>query len=300
MKLVSVVMSTYKEPISFIDLAVNSILTQTYSNIEFIIIIDDPGNVQLSDYLQECQKKDKRIKIIYNEKNLGLTESLNKGLKYCSGDYIARMDADDISKTDRIEKQMLYLEKNGLDLVASNYERFIDEEEIGEKLCFPSDYQACMRRIKYGNCIPHPIWFAKREVFSTLNGYRDIKTCEDYDFILRAAEKGFKIANCPEVLLRYRYNRNSISRKGEAVQNVITEFLASYYRRGHCCSIEEYRCYLNSDEYQNKIKKENMLLDKKKRLKTEKNWNKMIVAIELFFDLLLWKKKLRKIWIKFI
>ncbi|MBQ6787625.1 MAG: glycosyltransferase [Lachnospiraceae bacterium] len=301
MKLVSVVMSTYKEPISYIRLAVESILTQSYSNIEFIIIIDAPDNVQLAEVLKEYQHSDKRIKIVYNEKNLGLTESLNKGLQYCSGDYIARMDADDISSKDRIEKQMKYLESEGLDLVASNYERFFDEKETGDVLSFPTDYQRCKKRLRYGNCIPHPIWFAKKEVFFELKGYRDIKTCEDYDFILRAIEKGYKVANCPEVLLRYRYNKESISRKGEAEQNVVTMYLASCYRKGACCAMKEYESFLNSQKYMKYVKRENKLIECKNNYKEESILlNKLMAIIRLFTNLLFWKKKIRQVCLKYI
>lgn len=301
MKLVSVIMSTYKEPISYIRLAVESILTQSYSNIEFVIIIDNPEYIQLSEILKEYQQKDNRIKIIYNEKNIGLTGSLNKGLQYCSGDYIARMDADDISLKDRIEKQMKYLEAEGLDLVAANYERFFDEKEVGDILSFPADYQKCRERLRYGNCIPHPLWFAKREVFFELEGYRDIRTCEDYDFVLRAIEKGYKVANCPEILLRYRYNKESISRKGEAEQNAVTMYLASCYRNGTSCTMKEYETFLDSSKYVKYVRRENSLLECKKNYKDERMlFKKLITTFRLVTNLLFWKKKIRQIWLKFI
>ena len=76
--MISVVMSTYREPIKYIKESVNSILHQTYKDIEFIIIVDDPDNFELIQYLKNISHSDERIKLYINEKNIGLTASLNK------------------------------------------------------------------------------------------------------------------------------------------------------------------------------------------------------------------------------
>ncbi|MBQ3687162.1 MAG: glycosyltransferase family 2 protein, partial [Treponema sp.] len=101
--LVSVIMSVHNEPKEFLDAATESILNQTHSNLEFIII-DDCSNYETRKII--AGKKDKRIQVYHNEENLGLTKSLNRALSHCKGKYVARMDADDISYADRIEKQL--------------------------------------------------------------------------------------------------------------------------------------------------------------------------------------------------
>lgn len=111
-------MSTYNEENMLIRQAVESILNQTYSEFEFIIVLDNPKNIEIANLIQEYASRDKRIVILKNEKNLGLVKSLNKALEISKGEYIMRMDADDISEKDRIEKEYKFLKENNLDLVA--------------------------------------------------------------------------------------------------------------------------------------------------------------------------------------
>ena len=104
--MISVIMSTYKEDEELLRESIESILNQTYKDIEFIIILDYPDNEIHQKVICEYASKDKRVHFYINQKNLGLTKSLNRGISLCTGDYIARMDADDISLSDRLEKQL--------------------------------------------------------------------------------------------------------------------------------------------------------------------------------------------------
>ena len=117
MPIVSVIMSIYKEPLEWLHESIDSILYQTFKDFEFIIICDNPEYKEGIELLNEYRKKDDRIIIINNVKNIGLTKSLNKGLAVAKGKYIARMDADDIAMPNRFEHQITYLDKN-TDLVA--------------------------------------------------------------------------------------------------------------------------------------------------------------------------------------
>lgn len=108
MELVSVLMSVYNEPIDYIEKSVNSILRQTYRNFEFIIVVDNPSNDFLCEYLKRIEVEHDNVHIEINDKNMGLVKSLNKGLSFCNGRYIARMDADDISDKNRIEEQVFF------------------------------------------------------------------------------------------------------------------------------------------------------------------------------------------------
>ena len=107
--LVSVIMSVYNTEEHFLRGAIESILVQTYKNFEFIIV-DDASEIRYKDILHSYQ--DKRIQILQNGRNKGLTESLNRALDVCKGDYIARMDSDDINLPERIERQVKYLEEH--------------------------------------------------------------------------------------------------------------------------------------------------------------------------------------------
>ena len=106
---ISVQMSVYKEPIDWIKQSINSVLSQTFKSFELIIICDNPDYPEVASLLRQYEKQDTRIIVIYNPKNLGLTKSLNEGLKRAKGEFVARLDADDISLPTRFEKQLRYM-----------------------------------------------------------------------------------------------------------------------------------------------------------------------------------------------
>lgn len=233
--MISVIMCTFNEKIEFIENAINSILNQSYTNFEYFIVLDNPQNVQIKNVVQKYENKDGRIKIIYNDKNIGLTASLNKALKLVSGNYIARIDADDIAEFNRFEKQLKYIETQKLDIVGSEMRRI---SEDGVIICertnksFP--YQYIGRMLEYDNCVPHPSWMVKKEVYDKLNGYRDFVACEDYDFLLRAKRHGFKIGIANSILMNYRISINGISRT-----NSLRQMLSSCYLQKNLCRIDE-------------------------------------------------------------
>lgn len=210
--LISVIMSAYNEDLKWIKESVESILNQTYDNLEFIIILDNPDNSQMKEVLENYRKFDNRINLIVNEKNEGLVKSLNIALQHCSGKYIARMDADDISIENRIEKQKHYLESNNLDFVYSGV-KVIDEcsNEIYESNNTELKPDKVKMLLEITNCTYHPTWFIKSEVYRELGGYREVSYCEDYDFSLRAIRKGYKIGKMNENILKYRVRSSSIS-----------------------------------------------------------------------------------------
>jgi glycosyltransferase involved in cell wall biosynthesis len=294
--MISVLMSTYKEPISYVQKAVQSILNQSYSNIEFIIIVDDPQNEPVIKYLKTCEEKDERIRIYINDSNIGLVASLNKGLLLCKGEYIARMDADDISNPTRLENQLCYIKKKGYDLVGAQIETFTDERTIGT-FCFPEEYSECKKALRYYTSIPHPAWLCKREIYEKLEGYRDIKACEDYDFLIRAVLAGFKFGNCPEKLLRYRRNMLSISNTNINAQKVIAKFLSQKFRHGKAVEMEEYKEYIQSEKYERAVLKNKKLDQNKKEYKQTNNLFKkvyLLIKILLDFDFIRQKISIKK------
>ena len=223
---VSVIMSAYNEEDSQLSASIGSILNQTYKNIEFIIVNDNPKNEQLRAVLERFAQKDERIVLVENPENIGLVNSLNKALTYVTGNYVARMDADDIARQDRIGQQMRYLRSNQLDFVGG-YIRYIDEENnpLGTVLKVPANHEQICRAIQWGNCIPHPTWLLKREVYTALGGYRHIPHAEDYDFILRALKAGFQVGNVPAIMLNYRIRATGISVSNKVEQNMIRYYL---------------------------------------------------------------------------
>lgn len=249
MKLVSVLFPVYKEPIEYLRMALNSIVEQTYKNLEIIIIIDDPQNTDVIEYFEKRALEDGRIKVYVNKENLGIVKTLNRAIDISTGDYIARMDADDISLVNRIEEQHEFLNSSGLDLIGSSYDTFIDSTaNILNTVIVPQE-KTISNHLEFENCLAHPTWFGKREVFINLKGYREIFACEDYDFLVRAINSGYKLGNCPDVLLHYRINSNSISNKNHLKQKVTFKYLSYNFRNKHDVSIEEYQKFLNSKNY---------------------------------------------------
>lgn len=230
---ISVIMSTYNEKEEWVRKSVESILHQTYTHLEFIIILDDPENLALKELLMGYSELDQRVNVIVNEENLGLVKSLNRALQNCTGVYIARMDADDISHENRLQLQKEYLEKEQLDFVFSRV-TMIDEE--GNKMS-----QTCRRdltphqvkkKLEMVNMSFHPTWLVKKQVYDQLGGYRDIAHCEDYDFSLRALDWGYRIGKLNESLLDFRFRETSISRSYSLEQFLNSRKLIDLYQKG--------------------------------------------------------------------
>lgn len=249
MNLISVILSAYNEPISMIKDSVDSILKQSYKNIELLLINDNPDYKELNQLFESYQASDTRVKYIRHQCNMGLVASLNEGIERANGDYIARMDADDVSVSERLEAQMQYLLDNHFDMVGCWIKK-INElgEQIGE-LKVPCDFESIKKYQLYGSCVLHPTWLVKKDVYKTLNGYRYIYACEDYDFILRAIQNGFKIGNLPEFKLLYRIRTNSISNVANIKQKLTMYYLIDNGGIDTEVPLSTINAYLESDKY---------------------------------------------------
>ncbi len=241
--LISVIMSTYNESIEWIDKAVQSILIQTYKEIEFIVIVDNPQREDVIEYLNNIE--DDRLSVHVNETNKGLVYSLNRAIGLASGDYIARMDADDISEEKRLEIEIRYLSDNNLDMVGSFVTRFTDyEKNVGEYKC-PEDDKRIKKSIRHLRGIPHPTWLGKKEVFVELDGYRSIDRAEDYDFLIRCSIEGYKLGCVQMSLVKYRLNGSGQSRSSYGAQQYVTLLLNRQMREKKVYDIECINSKLN-------------------------------------------------------
>lgn len=255
--MISVIMSTYKEDERLLRESIESILNQTYRDFEYIIILDYPDNDVHKSVIEEYALKDDRIHFYINEKNMGLTDSLNRGLSLCHGEYIARMDADDISLPDRLERQMKYLEKNHYDLIGGITEMINENGSLLYSIkSVPTDPKKINKALRYSQCIAHPTWLGKKEVFEKNAGYRHMPLCEDYDFTLRAVLNGFVISNLNEAVLKYRMTSNSISRSNLFEQYLYMAYITNEYKNNRIASVDKAYAYVqqhlnetDSDKY---------------------------------------------------
>lgn len=221
--LVSVIMSVFNEQ-KYLKESLTSILNQSIRNIE-IIIIDDCSTDKTVELIRNF--RDDRIRLIQNEKNQGLTKNLNKGLKIAKGKYIARMDGDDISKKNRFEEQIKYLEMYPEKMLISCRTETFGAENMISTLQGESEELKIMMLLR--PVFAHPGFMMRSELVKEKGYYYDesFKTAQDYNFAVRVAEK-FEIGITPQVLLRYRVHSKQISNRNAGSQNVNADRTREY------------------------------------------------------------------------
>lgn len=211
--LVSVIMPVYNAG-RFVEKAVESILSQTYRNIE-LIAYDDFSTDDTYFILSKIAKKDKRIKLFRNEKNLGVSNTVKRAIDNASGDFLARMDADDIAFPTRLQKQVDFLESNR-DVVGIGAQcQVIDEKGkiIGAK-SFPTEFKDIYRYIFEFVPLQQPtLMIAVKRLPHDFQFYRDgMNTAEEIELIFKLFQYG-KVENLPDTLLKYRIHSTNTSFK---------------------------------------------------------------------------------------
>lgn len=243
---ISVIMSVYNAE-KFLKKSIESILNQTFSDFEFIII-DDCSTDNSTEIIQAFAKIDKRIKLVSNEKNKGLTKSLNKALRLSKGKYIARMDADDISLSERFQVQFDYLEENKELFLVGSWAMEVDSAgRYGKKMEPETNFNKLQKKLINENNIIHPTIFFrnKKGLF-----YREkFRYAQDYDFYLNLLSSGEKLINMPKVLLEYRVYAESISIAQKPFQRFFTEKAKCFYHERKAKSIDSYDAFIPEEEF---------------------------------------------------
>lgn len=225
---VSVLMSIYEEPIAWIKDSVYSILQQTFTNFEFIILIDHPNRTDVRLFFKELIKQDRRIRLIQNETNIGLTKSLNRGLSVAKGRYVARMDADDISDVRRLEIQYNFLNQHpSVDVCGSFAKLFGDVHFYSKKfISFPVSNRGILINSLFENPIVHPLVMMKHTIQGQSVCYNEeMKKSQDFflwgDLLIRGAV----FSNIPKYLLSYRISKQQISCKNKKEQVKVADLV---------------------------------------------------------------------------
>lgn len=179
---------------NYVSVAIESILSQTYSNFE-LIIVDDCSTDLTYTICQKYAFADKRIRLFHNAVNLSIAKTLNVALSYATGWYIVRMDADDVSDSKRFETMKKYLEAHpDISLVGTSANTIDADGNFLGKTIFLSNQDLINRTLKIQIPVVH-IWMTYKQVYDQLGNYRQIACTEDYDFILRLATAGLKFTN---------------------------------------------------------------------------------------------------------
>lgn len=215
MEKVSVILPVYKkDKSSYVRLAIDSILNQTYKNIHIYIGVDGPVGEDLKSCLQGYEA-DERVTVKWFPENRGLAVVLNDLLEVCFAagyEYVARMDADDISMPERIEKQIAYLINHPeIDVVGGAIEE-IDEngESRGKIIMYPATHQGCYKFFARRNPHAHPaVMFRKRFFDKAGCKYRpEYRHNQDVMLWLDGMKSGTKHANLQEVVLKFRFTNS--------------------------------------------------------------------------------------------
>jgi len=217
--LVSVLIPAYNCG-EYIEHAILSILDQTYINLE-IIAIDDGSTDDTWSKLQKI--KDGRLKLLKNKKNLKIVGTLNKGIRLAQGKYIARMDGDDFSYADRIEKQVQYLELNDDVVVVGGAIEVCDANmNVINRRKYPIDDTAIRAKIFRYNPFAHPAVMIRKSAIDD-TGY-ELNWAEDYDMWFRLGRVGM-LANLTDTVLKLRTHSASVSQSKVTYQEKLTLYI---------------------------------------------------------------------------
>ena len=206
--LVSIVMPAYNAG-DFLQASIDSILNQTYKNFEFIIV-NDASTDETSKILKQYGK---RIKVTTNKINLGISRSANIAISEAKGEFIARMDSDDIASLDRIEKQIKFLIKNKNVVAVGGQCELIDKDgiKIGEKL-FPTDYKSIKSMIFANVPLQQPTLMVNKKLLpKNFVWYdNDFSSAEELELIFKLFKLG-EVRNIKDVVLKYRIHDHNTS-----------------------------------------------------------------------------------------
>lgn len=203
---VSVLMPVFNAD-EFLREAIDSILDQTFSDFEFIIIND--GSTDTSEKIIESYR-DSRIRYVKNERNFGLVYTLNRGIDLAKGTYIARMDADDRSLPTRFEKQVAYLDQHSeVGACGTAFRFFGDKTHLSSN---PSDFRQAFTMLSVNSSLGHPTSMIRRSVLKQHSIYyeEEFQYAADYAFWVRIGQVS-QLTSLPECLLLYRWHATNMS-----------------------------------------------------------------------------------------
>jgi glycosyltransferase involved in cell wall biosynthesis len=223
--MISVVMPIYNAG-AFLPTAIESIINQTYTDFELLLINDCSTDGSL-EVMQRYAAANPALRVIQTERNLGLIGSLNVGFAAARGTYIARMDQDDIALPARFEKQVAFLEANpDVAIVGSHVQVISDSGRFGEVWHYPTTREGVRKGVAEKVCFAHPAVMIRRSIFSdaalTPPYRQDFKNCEDVDLWKRICSRHAG-ANIDEVLLHYRIHSSNMS-----TNNILSQSFGAY------------------------------------------------------------------------
>ena len=194
----------------YLDEAVQSVLAQTMSDLE-LVIVDDGSTDETPEFLRALG--DDRVVVVHRE-NGGTAAAANQGLALCRGEFIARMDADDVCVPHRLARQLEFFERHPDVGVLGSFTRSLGESRIGGIVHLPTEHGVIRQALLDGrHAMSHPSLLIRAEVLRSVGGYWPYRLVDDWDMMLRVSEVT-TVANLPEPLLHYRVHRGSLNGSG--------------------------------------------------------------------------------------
>ncbi len=229
---VSVVMTTYNGE-HFLSKAIESILQQSFTDLE-LIIVDDGSTDSSALIIRSFTARDSRVRGVFLNRNLGIPKAANRGLRATRGEYIARMDSDDLCHRDRLEKQVSYLDRHhDIYMLGCGYQN-IDEHGVRMRaldvpfFCRRAFLERCIKKGVYP--LVHASLMVRRFCFEELAGYREIFTLgEDLDLYARMRDRyGAVFGNLSERLYSYRRYGTSLTGASNSSEHALVRVLVQY------------------------------------------------------------------------
>ncbi len=222
--LISVILPVYNGE-KYLESALNSVLAQSHTNFELIIIDDGSTDSSLS-ILKKYKNLDKRIRLLSRE-NRNLVTTLNESIDLARGEWIARMDQDDIALDHRFESQLSWLNLTGADICGSWVKVFGGDDT--RVIRFTESHFAIGLDLLFKNPLAHPAVMMRTHLARKLKYDKSFEGAEDYDFWVRAYLCGAKLTNIPRVLLRYRQHPAQISSTSRIEQAFVSDSIRRKY-----------------------------------------------------------------------
>jgi glycosyltransferase involved in cell wall biosynthesis len=227
--LVSVVMSVFNDRPEYLSLAADSILRQTYDNLE-LLIMDDGSGPETAGALDALTRRDERIRL-FRQENAGLPKALNRLIRRAQGRFIARQDGDDISEPERLERQVSFLNRHPQVMLLGTGCLLIDVRgNILLRQRLETRPAALRHRLCQRNQFVHGSVMFRAEIFRHFQYQEECRYAQDYELFLRIAER-HAVANLDLPLYRYRLNANSISEKKAFEQQWMAMIISEVARR---------------------------------------------------------------------
>ena len=242
----SVLMSVYyKEKPEYLRQSMDSIFAQSIPTDDFVLVCDGPLNDDLDKVIEEMvAAHSDLLKVVRLEKNVGLGNALNHGIKHCRNDLVARMDSDDIARPDRCERQLKVFEQHPeIGMVSGIVEEFsTDPSVIDARRVPPETHEAILKFAKKRNPFNHPCIMYRKSAVEVAGGYLDFYLLEDYYLWIRMLQHGTKGFNLQIPLLWMRAGSDLYKRRSgwKYVCSQVRLFTimknSGFITKGQCCS----------------------------------------------------------------